>query len=157
MGAISIRLGAVEDLPALRTIYRHASWSNEGDRTLLAEHPEFLQLGDTAVLEGRTQVAIADGRLVGFVTLLETAATAEIEDLFVAPDFMRKGVGRTLIEAVSAFAAERGWRQIEVDANPHAVGFYAKTGFVEVGQVALEHGTAMRMRRTIQISGAAPT
>jgi len=112
----------------LSEVYRRASWSNENDRALLTEHPEFLDLADTAVREGRTWTAVADDRVVGFVTLLETASTAEVEDLFVDPDFMRRGIGRSLIETIASVASERGWPQIEVDANPHAQEFYARTG-----------------------------
>jgi predicted GNAT family N-acyltransferase len=63
---------------------------------------------------------------------------------------MRRGIGRSLIETIARVAAERGWRQIEVDANPHAREFYLRTGFVEAGHVALGHGVAVRMHRTTQ-------
>jgi GNAT superfamily N-acetyltransferase len=144
---VKIRRATPGDLPILSAIFRRASWSNEGDRALLTDHPEFLELGDTAVREGRTQLAVVGGRPVGFVTLLETSSAAEVEDLFVDPDFMRQGIGRALVDAIAAVAAEGGWRQIEVDANPHAQEFYAKAGFVPAGPAALEHGEGTRMCR----------
>jgi|SRR5579872_436004 len=147
VAGMAVRKGALQDLPILKTVFRRSSWSNEGDRALLTEHPEFLELTDTAVQEGRTWIAEAEGRVVGFVTLRETPSAAEVEDLFVDPGFMRRGVGRVLIETIASVAAERGWPQIEVDANPHAQEFYARTGFAESGRVQLEHGIAMRMRR----------
>lgn len=144
-----IRPAEPEDLPELRAVYRRASWSNEGDRPLFAEHPELLDFSGTAVHEGRTLVADAGGRIVGFVTLLETGSTAEVEDLFVDPGSMRHGIGRALVEAIAGFAAGRGWARIEVDANPHAEEFYTRTGFEQAGRVPLEHGEAIRMWRTV--------
>ncbi len=152
VAGVAIRRGALHDLPILRTIFQRSSLSNEGDRALLTEHPEFLELTDIAVPEGRTWIAEAEGRVVGFVTLRETASAAEVEDLFVDPDCMRRGIGRALIETIAGVAADRGWPQIEVDANPHAQEFYARTGFAPSGRVQLEHGIAMRMRRKAEAS-----
>jgi GNAT superfamily N-acetyltransferase len=150
--ALRIRLAILEDVPALQDVYRRSSWSNEGDRALLIEHPEFLEFSDAAVRESRTWVAVICDQVVGFVTLLATASAAEIEDLFVDPVFMRRGIGRALIETMVSVAANRGWGQIEVDANPHAQRFYEQAGFVTVGRVQLEHGVAVRMLRATAVA-----
>jgi predicted GNAT family N-acyltransferase len=44
-----------------------------------------------------------------------------------------------------ALARQAGATRLEVDANRHALDFYREVGFVEDGEVALEHGTALRM------------
>jgi hypothetical protein len=66
---IEIRTAEVADLPALRLVHRRSSWSNEGDRALLIAHPEFLELSDAAVREGRCRLASLEGKVVGFVAL----------------------------------------------------------------------------------------
>jgi GNAT superfamily N-acetyltransferase len=73
---------------------------------------------------------------------------AIVDDLFVHPDWQRRGVGRAMVEDLSLAARRAGWRSIEVDANPHAQTFYRSVGFVAVGEVAVEYGTGLRMRRS---------
>jgi ribosomal protein S18 acetylase RimI-like enzyme len=134
------------DVDALRRIYRASSMSNESDRVLFAEHPELLEWADDGVREGRTRVAVVDEVIVGFATL-STTDHAELEDLFVHPEWMRRGVARALVEDMASIAAAAGYASIEVDANPNALAFYRQTGFVELGEAKLEYGSGLRMRR----------
>src|ERR1022692_846651 len=87
-----IRLGAPADLSAATELFRSASLSNAGDRDNLLAHPEYLVLGPGGLAEGRTYVAEEDGSLAGFATWIETAGTIELEDLFVDPGYMRRGI-----------------------------------------------------------------
>ncbi len=145
---ISIRLASVTDLAALKEVYRRASMSNEGDRPLDELHPELLEWPGDGALEGRTRIAVADGRPVGFATLSFAKGVADLEDMFVDPDWMRQGVGRALVEDIAAIARREGWSFIHVDANPHAIAFYTSVGFIALGEVAVEYGSGTRMRRT---------
>ena len=154
MGSFEIRWATVEDLPALRDVFRRSSWSNEGDRPLLTEHPEFLELADTAVREGRTRVAVDDtGAVVGFSSIVRRGDAFEVEDLFVDPDRMRHGIGLALVDDLVDLARTEGVARLEVDGNDHALAFYARAGFVALGRVALEHGEAIRMVRSVAAEG----
>lgn len=146
--AVSIRSAAATDVPALRDVYRRSSMSNQRDRELFALHPELLVWSDRGMREGRTRVAVAGGRAVGFATLALTETSAEVEDLFVDPEWMRRGIGRALVEDVAAVAQALGWVFLEVDANPHALSFYADVGFVTIGAAAVQYGAGVRMRRS---------
>jgi GNAT superfamily N-acetyltransferase len=145
VSVVEIRTAVESDLPRLRAVFRDSSWSNEGNRELLVEHPEFLELSANAVREGRTRAAAINGNIVGFASLADATGRLELEDLFVDPAFMRQGVGRALIRDVAEQARRRGVRRVEVDANDHALRFYEEVGFVALERVALDHGTAMRM------------
>ena len=145
MSVVEIRAAVESDLPRLRAVFRDSSWSNEGNRELLVEHPEFLELSADAVREGRTRAAVINGNIVGFASLADATGRLELEDLFVDPAFMRQGVGRALIRDVAEQARRRGVRRVEVDANDHALRFYEEVGFVALERVALDHGTAVRM------------
>jgi GNAT superfamily N-acetyltransferase len=63
-------------------------------------------------------VAVREGRLVGLAHALFHRSTTRVEpvcylqDLFTAPDERGRGVGRALIEAVVARAAESGVRRV---------------------------------------------
>ncbi len=133
-----IRAAEPEDTAALRDLFRRSSLSNEGDRVALLAHPEALEL---EAGEGRTRVAVVDGRIVGFATLV----SGELEDLFVDPDRMRRGIGRALVLDAVALARAQGLERIEVIANDHALRFYEEVGFVCDGTVETAFGRGTRM------------
>lgn len=140
-----IRLGVVADLPAVAAVYRSASLANAGDRDNLAAHPEQLILGPEGLAEGRTHVAEEDGSLVGFATWIEAGGTVELEDLFVHPAWMRRGMATALVNRIAEVLRVRGVERLEVTANPHALGFYSAIGFIECGVAATDFGTSPRM------------
>ena len=140
-----IRLGTSDDLPAAASVYRRASLSNAGDRDKLLAHPEFLILGPEGLAEGRTHVAEEDGSVVGFATWAGTAGSVELEDLFVDPDYRRRGIAAALVRRITEVLRARGAEGLEVTANPHAMGFYRAAGFVDCGVAQTALGTAPRM------------
>jgi GNAT superfamily N-acetyltransferase len=140
-----IRLGTSADLPAASSVYRRASLSNAGDRDNLLAHPEYLILGPAGLAAGRTYVAEEDGRLTGFATWVQTAGPAELEDLFVDPDFMRRGIATALVSRIAEVVRAQGAERLEVTANPHALGFYRAAGFIDCGVAETDFGAAPRM------------
>ena len=87
-------------------------------------------------------VAKAGGRLVGFVALsfvqTLTGMKAWVDDIVVAPDHRRQGIGGALIEAAVRRARQQSCRYLLVDtnkSNPTARAFYQACGFEE-GDVA---------------------
>ena len=140
-----IRLGTSADLAAARSVYRRASLSNTGDRDNLLTHPEYLILGPEGLAEGRTHVAEEDGSVVGFATWADTAGTIELEDLFVDPDQMRRGIATALLSRIAEVVRARGAERLEVTANPHALGFYRAVGFIDCGVAETDFGAAPRM------------
>ena len=133
----------------LRGVFRRASLSNEDDRGYLLAHPEALELGGDGVREGRTIVAEdPNGLVMGFASYLISGDVIELDDLFVEPDRMRRGVGRRLVLAIAATARALGFDRLEVTANPHAMQFYERTGFVADRVVETDFYPAPRMYRT---------
>lgn len=139
-------------MTALREVYRRASLSNNGDRPNLLAHPEYLELSDQGVRDGRTRVADAGGRVIGFATWLGTGDVTEIEDLFVDPDCMRAGVGRALVKDLIALAQRRGVCRVEVTGNPHARAFYERVGFGYDHDVDTPLGPGLRMHQDLASS-----
>ena len=107
-----IRLGTSADLAAAISVYRRASLSNAGDRDNLLAHPEYLILGPEGLAEGRTHVAEQDGSVVGFATWAETAGTIELEDLFVDPGYMRRGIATALVSCITEILRARGAKRL---------------------------------------------
>lgn len=140
-----IRLGTSADLAAATRVYRRASLSNAGDRDNLLARPEYLVLGPEGLIEGRTHVVEEDGLLIGFATWIKTVGTTELEDLFVDPDYMRRGIATALVNRIADVLRARGVERLEVAANPHALGFYRAVGFIECGVAETEFDAAPRM------------
>jgi N-acetylglutamate synthase-like GNAT family acetyltransferase len=143
-----IRDAEITDMGGLQGIFRRASQSNENDRGLLREHPEWLVLSDQGVLEGRTRVTVdEDGTVTGFATYLISDDVAELEDLFVDPPRMRQGIAVALVLDISSRLHQIGFENLEVTANPHAMAFYEYLGFVADQIVDTQGYPAPRMSR----------
>jgi GNAT superfamily N-acetyltransferase len=144
--ALSVRDAVPADRDAVQRLFRLASLSNDGDRDNLLANPDALVFSDVAITEQRTRVATdVDAVVVGFATTAEGAGGLELEDLFVAPDQMRQGVGRALVLDIVARAQQAGIERIEVTANRHALAFYDAVGFAYDHDVETRFGPAPRM------------
>jgi GNAT superfamily N-acetyltransferase len=143
----SVRTATPGDLARLRDIYRRSSLSNADDREVLLGSPEALVWEGGGIATGRTRVAVDEaGRAVGFATAVLLGVGLELEDLFVDPDLMRRGIATRLMSVLVDEAARAGAPWIEVTANPHAARFYTSAGFVPVGTVRTRFGDAPRLR-----------
>ena len=140
-----IRLGTSADLAAASGVYRRASLSDAGDRDNLLAHPEYLILGPEGLAGGRTHVAEQDGSVVGFATWAETAGTIELEDLFVDPGYMRRGIATALVSRIAEILRARGasaWRSLPILTR---WSFTAPVGFIDCGVAETDFGAAPRM------------
>jgi GNAT superfamily N-acetyltransferase len=145
-----IRLGTAADLAAVTDIYRRASLSNDGDRDRLLAHPEHLVLEPEGLAEGRTHVAEADGSVVGFATWAENeGGRMELEDLFVDPKWMRRGIATALVNRICDELRSRGTVTLEVTASPDALGFYRSVGFIDAGVAETSFGSAPHLLLTL--------
>jgi GNAT superfamily N-acetyltransferase len=146
----TVRTAVPADLPELQRIYRSASLSNSLDAPLLLARPEFLHFAGEGVLEGRTRVALASlegvDTILGFVTVtVPDRGEPELDDLFVDPQWHRRGIARRLIQDAVQTVRKAGRQRLWVTGNPHAFDFYAAVGFVGSERVATELGPGLRL------------
>jgi GNAT superfamily N-acetyltransferase len=127
-------------------VYRRASLSNDGDRDVLLANPEFLDFEGRHLDDGRTRVIEVDDHIVGFATTIVSGSCLELEDLFVEPDWMRRGVARRLVADALDSADAAHYPALEVTANPHALEFYSEVGFIGTESVTTELGVGTRLR-----------
>jgi GNAT superfamily N-acetyltransferase len=73
------------------------------------------------------------GALASFYQLRIGGEVAEVAQLFVVPGRIRGGLGRRLWAHLEASARASGCTRVEVDADPHAEGFYRAMGMVRRG------------------------
>jgi GNAT superfamily N-acetyltransferase len=146
---IMIRLGTPADLGAVTAVYRDASLSNPGDREHLLAHPEYLVLEPAGLDEGRTWVAEENDVIVGFATWADAGDVTELEDLFVDPDWMRRGIATALVSHIADVLRSRGVDALEVTASNDALEFYHAIGFAEIGVEQTAFGTAPQLRLSL--------
>ena len=126
-----IRDARPDEVAALEALQRRASDVWEEYREQLAKHPEAIALDIALVRARRVRVFEKDGLRVGFSVLLPAREGAcELDGLFVEPAAMRGGVGRALIADAAEQVRGEGASRISVIANPRAVEFYERVGFV---------------------------
>jgi len=140
-----IRFAEPEERLALEGLQRRSSLVWEEYREALLAHPDAIEIPEELVQ--RVRVVSIAGKVVGFhLVLTPHDGACEVDGLFVEPDQMRTGVGRLLVRDASERALEEGATALEVTANPRALAFYEKVGFVAVGQVETRFGPGIRMR-----------
>jgi GNAT superfamily N-acetyltransferase len=142
-----IRAAGGGDHAAMASIFRRASLANPGDREVLLANPHALRLREDLIRHGRARVAVlADGTVVGFAGTRPTqSGVLELDDIFVDPDWQRRGAARQLMQQIVAEARDAGVVRIDVTGNLHALDFYQATGFVIDGETRTEFGAGLRM------------
>jgi N-acetylglutamate synthase-like GNAT family acetyltransferase len=151
VGTLSIRDAVWDDVGKLADLFVRSSLSNEDDRHNLLKNPSTLEYSDLGVRERRTRVVTTRGHIIGFATTLVFGDVLELVDLFVDPEWMGRGLGRSLVLDVVAVARQHGIPRVEVTGNNRARGFYAKVGFVFDYEVEMQFAWASRMHLDVSL------
>lgn len=99
----------------------------QGAKTLLTITPMIILLQPVFVAE-------VDGEIAGFYGLRawreepEIEKSVELDNLFVEPAFIGKGIGKALFEHAVKVAAAMGYRTMVIISDPNATAFYHKMG-----------------------------
>jgi len=91
---------------------------------------------------------LPDGTVIGFASsTVVDDGVLELDDLFVDPDWRRRGAARLLVQRIVADAAREHATRIDVTANAHAMEFYRAAGFTgsERTRTALGGGSRMHL------------
>jgi predicted N-acetyltransferase YhbS len=143
---ILIRPAREDEQKPLEALQWRASLENEGDRAFLMANPDVINLPLQQIQDGLVFVAELNGSVVGYVSLRVYAKRKmELEGLFTEPTHWRQGIGRHLVLRAIEASRSQGARTMIVFANPHALGFYHRMGFIKEGEITVEAQTAMVM------------
>lgn len=132
-----IRLAIPADLAALQSIEDAADallvealspndWGSPPSGAERAAEPGF-------VLVAVDETGGATHRVLGFAHVLEPGGVAHLEQVSVAPEAGRQGLGRQLVTEALAEAARRGYREVTLRTFaevPFNAPFYASLGFL---------------------------
>jgi predicted GNAT family N-acyltransferase len=65
----------------------------------------------------------------------------------VIPPWRERGVGSELVKTLIQEARRRGWAEVDLDAQTHAVSFYERLGFAAEGEEFFDAGIPHRRMR----------
>jgi GNAT superfamily N-acetyltransferase len=148
---LNLRFGRPAEREELEELQRRASLMHDAYREALLANPDLIALPRWQLEDKRVRVAESGGKAVGFTAVLpRDPQTCDLDALFVEPDQWKRGIGRALMEDAFVLARAAGAEVMEVLANPHADGFYAKLGFVRIGTVTTPLGIGGKMRRLLR-------
>ena len=132
---MTIRPAAVDEAAVLTRIALEAKryWGYpehwiEHWKADLTISPEFIR-------DNHVYVAEAEGEVRGFYALCVSGEKARLEHMWVTPACIGTGVGKALFLDAMERAAALDVRDVEIDADPNAAGFYTRMGARQIGEV----------------------
>ncbi|WP_228111721.1 GNAT family N-acetyltransferase [Zoogloea sp. 1C4] len=132
--ALAVRLGSWGELSAQASPIRFTVFVDEQKVPVELELDEFDPLSCHAV-------ALAGDEAVGTGRLLPDG---HIGRMAVLAGWRGRGVGALLLQALIDEAKRRGMARVVLNAQTHALGFYARFGFVPEGEEYEEAGLPHR-------------
>lgn len=126
-----IRRAGPDEAEALTALARRAKAHWPYSHALLATFAAEIALTPLDIERDEVWVLDAD-RPVGFHRVV-AGEPAILEDLWVDPVVIGRGHGRALWSHAVAVACATGARALELDADPHAIGFYERMGAIRIG------------------------
>ncbi len=93
-----------------------------------------LAIPDAAIAAGRVFVLEDDGQVVGFFGFEGEPPTGVLEWMFLLPAHIGRGAGRLLWTEALERARAVGFRELMIESDRYAEGFYAHMGATKVGE-----------------------
>jgi GNAT superfamily N-acetyltransferase len=94
-----------------------------------------LTIADADIQAKPVFVAMADGEVAGFYSLAAAGSSWELDNLWVLPKFMDRGIGRSLLAHALDVAWNQGAAEVTVDSDPNAEPFYLACGAIRRGEL----------------------
>jgi GNAT superfamily N-acetyltransferase len=131
---VTLRLATPNEAEVLSelALRSKASWGYD-DAFMERLRPSFT-LTEAMVRDSRCIVAERDGTIVGFYRLTREGTDGSLSDLFIAPEFLRCGIGKLLLDDAMLFASGSGLMTVSFESDPYALGFYLQLGGEQVAE-----------------------
>jgi GNAT superfamily N-acetyltransferase len=79
---------------------------------------------------------VIETKTVGYYSFFyQDEHTVKLDNLFILPEYIGKGFGRILMDDFLILVKRANVNKIILDSEPNAEMFYAKLGFVKVGEI----------------------
>lgn len=106
----------------------------------MAQFAQTLLITEESIAQDIVYKACVQGAAVGWYRLLPGNSVAILDDLWVVPAWIGRGMGGALFRHAEAQARLLGAQAIELDADPNAAPFYEHMGFRVIGQSLTDWG-----------------
>lgn len=131
---INIRRALPEDADILSKIAFSAKAHWDYSKHLMEMWKPQLTFSDDYFIEHESWTVELDGEPIAFYTLEERDRNAWMENLWVSPEHMGKGIGKQLFLDALSRSRSSGYLILRLEADPNAAGFYKKMGMYKVGE-----------------------
>lgn len=102
--------------------------------------------------ENESWVAVEGEKPIAFYTLEDDNGIAWLENLWVLPEYIGKGIGKDLFFHAVTLARGRGYKILQLEADPNAMGFYEKMGMKKIGERQSEVDGSPRILPIMEIA-----
>ncbi len=102
--------------------------------------------------ENESWVAVEGEKPIAFYTLEDKNGIAWLENLWVLPEYIGKGIGKDLFFHAVTLARGRGYKILQLEADPNAMGFYEKMGMKKIGERQSEVDGSPRILPIMEIA-----
>ena len=94
-----------------------------------------LTISQDYIRDNKVFKLVEKGLIIGYYSyFLKDEKVIELDNLFILPEHIGKGFGKYLLLDFLNRIKETGIEKITLDSEPNAEEFYAKMGFVKVGE-----------------------
>ena len=97
-----------------------------------------LTITSTFIAKNEIFAAVVNGQITGFCGLLAIGEVMRLEHLWVLPEAIGRGIGKTLFQHAAARARALGSACLTIEADPNAEGFYLRMGALRNGTLTIE-------------------
>jgi GNAT superfamily N-acetyltransferase len=152
MQPIEFRLAYPHEAPILTEIALAAKRHWGYPEGWISQWAPMLTFSAADLVQAEVITAVVDEEITGFYRLSVQGRRASLDDLWVRPEWMGRGLGRALFQHARANAGAAGASTLEIESDPNARGFYEKMGAHQVREHATELEGLSRILPVLEIA-----
>lgn len=134
---VTLRPAILSDLDTLNAVMKlsKAHWGY--DTAFMEKFMELFSITKEALDQSTASVALVNKTIIGFYQLVfNQEGDLELENIFVHPDYIGRGIGQLLWSDLCQSALSLGKSEFTLWSDPNAESFYLKMGCQKIGTKA---------------------
>jgi ribosomal protein S18 acetylase RimI-like enzyme len=147
MDEILVRPARSDEAEVLTGLTRRSKAYWGYPRAVLDQWADVLSVSTSEIRSGQVVVAERSGAVAGYYRITGRPPDGQLADLFLEPEAIGTGLGRTLWEHALASARRAGFDTVTLESDPHAEGFYLRMGAERVGDRRVAPGRVLPVLR----------